>query len=82
MMESETLKLPRTQQGARIKAFEKRWLNYLGFTEEERLTAPVLEIKLTFLPDGKIMLERGVAVSTPKPPETNEAPKTEVVACQ
>jgi hypothetical protein len=57
-MEPDILKLPRTQQGARIKAFEKKWLAHLGFTDEERVSAAVLEIKLTFLPDGKIVLER------------------------
>ena len=78
-MDPEILKLPRTQQGARIKAFEKRWLFHLGFTDEERVKADVLEIKLTFLPDGKIVMERGIVVLKPKEPEMI---KKEVAACQ
>ena len=70
-MDSEILKLPRTLQGARIKAFEKRWLFHLGFTDEERIRSPVLEIKLTFLPDGKIMMERGITEPILKPPEVS-----------
>ena len=78
-MDPEILKLPRTQQGARIKAFEKRWLFHLGFTDEERIRSPMLEIKLTFLPDGKIMMERGITSTVVKAPEVLN---NEVTVCQ